>query len=245
MFFSKRVYKSSVAYKKTIEVVDALNNLDNSIKIGKELFFAKYVPILVISLNTIAYATIIENFRHTNLVITVYKWKWGKNSSESLIKEECTKQINNTDTIINVIERMSNSYENTVLAMNTEVTIPFNPIQNQKVLQQSTFVAKSIVEDFNKGNNAAKVYVLHGPPGTGKTTTIRLLCNLLDGMLFQDYNPTDGIVSIRELVNDWGSNDETLIIAFEEFDVQLNKIITDQLNVDSTNKKFCCFRLVQ
>lgn len=235
LIYSKRVYNYSSARKKTLDVVDALNNLNEPfvLKFGREVFISKSVPLLTLSLDTIAIASCEMSFTGTVLNVTVYRLKWGKCNGEPLVPDPIKSEINNNDfknrkSIIKVLEKNN--------CVSEEITIPEYGISNI-ILKNCYQVASTIIDEFIKGSKCSKTYILHGYPGCGKTTTLRIITNMLEGILIPEYNATNSENSIRDIINDYTFEDSTLIIAFEEFDIYLKKIVENKLISSDMEKK--------
>lgn len=220
IIYVKRIYNYSSARKKTMDIIDALNELQKPycFKFGREMFHNKSVPLLVLSFETISFATCEMAFSGMILNIVVYRFRWGDVKGEPLIPDNYSKQILNEDTIKIIEKTNRDSFTS------EEVVIPPYGIPD-KIIKRCYKVANTIVDEYKSNMEVSKVYMLHGYPGCGKTTTLRIITGLVKGILFPEYNATDSTLSIRDIINDWKSDETTLVVAFEEFDIYFKDIV--------------------
>jgi energy-coupling factor transporter ATP-binding protein EcfA2 len=162
----------------------------------------------------------------TCVTFTVYRWNWGSVKGNPIVPDNIQPNVNHKDTI-HILEANGNRADDMYLKRMVELTLPTIGIDT-KILKTSTLVADAIVKDYFDGNKAAKCYILHGRPGCGKTTTLRLITKLVSGTLFADYNPT-GVHAIRTIINQWDSD---VVIAYDEFDVSFQHIVAGRHGTD-------------
>jgi energy-coupling factor transporter ATP-binding protein EcfA2 len=206
-------------------LVDAIYSI-KGIRLGMEVFRSHSIPLFVLSWETIVTTQIEIMGLHgeTCVTFTVYRWNWGFVKGLPIIPDH--SQLNSIEkNTIHILETNGNKTNDMYLKRMVELTLPTIGIDNV-ILKSSNSVADAIVKDYISGNNAAKVYVLHGRPGCGKSTTLRLITKQLSGTLFADYNPT-GVHAISTIINQWDSD---IIIAYDEFDVSFERIVLGNVN---------------
>jgi hypothetical protein len=104
------------------------------------------------------------------------------------------------------------------------------------VVAHATHVARAIKEECMAANCDNMVFVLHGPPGCGKSITLRVLAqHLSDAYLYADCDPTSPAGS---LVNVIMHNSTTTIVGYEEFDVSFKKIVDDKVSTGRSAEYF-------
>lgn len=79
--------------------------------------------------------------------------------------------------------------------------------------------AEEIKSIYNRG--IGNVFVLYGEPGTGKSTTLRLLAKIMDAKLYARFDPRRPFESVDGVCNEI-NHDEIIIIGIEEFDIILD-----------------------
>jgi len=222
LFYSKRIYRSNSCSERTIsDLIDAIYSI-KGIRLGMEVFRSHSIPLFLMNWETIVITQIEAVGMHgtdTCLTFTVYRWNWGCVQGKPIVPDHIQPNLTQKDTI-HVLETNGNREADMYLKKMVELTLPLVGIDSQ-IIKVSKSVADAIVEDYNASSKAAKVYVLHGKPGCGKTTTLRLITKLVSGTLFADYNPT-GVHAIRTIINQWESE---MVIAYDEFDVSFEHIV--------------------
>jgi hypothetical protein len=233
LFFVKRVYQSagmSTDKKTAEEVIHALNQIPNAFRLGVEVWHHHMVPALLISREVIAFSKIETAGFHCekHVSITVYRPRFGKIAGMPLVPDKEPPPLPTKNKgIIRVLEKSSNRDNDEDLTESIERAVPLRGIDHL-ILSKATSVAEQIFKEFREGHGSARVYVLHGPPGCGKTTTARLLTQMLRGILYPSYDPTS-VVSYRSIVNVWAKSDSPIVIAYDEFDVTFEKIASGEL----------------
>ena len=225
--YSKRVYRSNSTSESMIDnLVTALYSI-KGIRLGTEVFRSQNIPLFLISWETIVVVQVETIGMQGNMcaTFTVYRWNWGAVKGQPIIPDNIQRTVQ-ADTI-NILESSGNRAEDMYLKRMTELTLPPNGIDS-RILCKSQSVAQAIVDDYNAGGNAAKVFILHGKPGCGKSTTLRLITKLVNGTLFADYNPT-GVHTVRTIISD--GDDSQMVIGYEEFDVSFKKIVAGNVSI--------------
>lgn len=228
IFFTVRIYRSDTISNSSFRtLVNNIQNL-NGLKFGIETYQTMNLPLVVFAWNTIIITSLdhIGIHGNINVVITSYHLSFFKYTP--LIQDKKVDEENSfKNDSINILEICGNRASDTYITETTETTIPFMDM-DKNILKNSKDVAESIVNDYNNSStHLSKVYILHGKPGCGKSTTLRIITNMLKGVLFSDYDPTK-IHSIKDVIRDY-TDKEPLIIGYEEFDISFEKIITDQV----------------
>lgn len=125
--------------------------------------------------------------------------------------------------------------------------ITATPLIKDPVLNKANEVAEIMATLHLKhfGCNAC-IFLLHGPPGCGKSTAVRMLTHKLDAKLYSEYNPVRVGESMRSLLSNHMylmDGTQRLVIGFEEFDVSLESIFagkmksTDEYILDAFDKQ--------
>ena len=103
-----------------------------------------------------------------------------------------------------------------------EIVLPNNMCTD--IINKVNSIADEICKEFYS-QKQSQIYIFSGPTGCGKTTTVRVVADNLNAMLFSEYSP------IRENFNLWSVynyvaiyNNKPLVVAIEEFDVVLRAI---------------------
>jgi hypothetical protein len=137
---------------------------------------------------------------------------------------------------IAVLERTSNELDDPSLGRFVEraiaVGVPCDAVE------RATDAANRIVAKFEAHERIGCVFVLHGPPGIGKSLAARIAADKLRGVLFDDYDATSLSYCLSKLVYCYSEPDEPLVVVYEEFDVSLKQIMKN--DVDDHSEKSRC-----
>lgn len=231
ILYTTKIYRSDTVPSSSFRsLISNIHNL-NGIKIGTELYQSMSIPLVVLTWNMIVITTIdhIGIHGNINIVITVYNLSFTNNKTLLPVRFINDKKEICNDSI-NILEICGNRVTDTYLIETVELTIPFDHIDTI-IWNNIKNVVESIIDDYNNNKSQiSKVYILHGSPGCGKSTTLRILTNKLNGILFSEYDPTK-VHSIKNIIRNY-KDIEPLIIGYEEFDVSFDKIINDNVKND-------------
>lgn len=182
ILYSKRIYRSTSADSILSDLADAIYAI-KGIRLGMEIFKSHSIPLFLISWETIVITQIDNVGLHaeTCATFTVYRWNWGLTKGLPIIPDIVKQNTCNGANIIHVLETSGNRIGDMYLSRRAEIVLPTSGIDTN-VLNTSKSVANAIVDDYIEGNKAAKVYVLHGRPGCGKSTTIRLITQMISAI---------------------------------------------------------------
>jgi hypothetical protein len=142
--------------------------------------------------------------------------------------------------VITVLEPGSNDVSDTCLESFEQTAIDSDIPAN--VAADATAVADVMASEFHASGCKAKVFVLMGRPGCGKSLAVRALTLRLNATLYSLYNPTRTGECIWRLLATYPTKKSPLVIAFEEFDVALANMMrggvneTDKLRRDAIDK---------
>eukprot|EP00798_Chlamydomonas_sp_ICE-L_P019529 gene19529-26205_t len=164
----------------------------------------------------------------------------GLRGSAPVVQEPEADDKNSQEGVITVLEPGSNDVGGSYLEEFPQTAIDSDvPAQ----AAQAAMTAAAVMEDaYIKSKCKAKVFILKGSPGCGKSTAVRALALRLNATLYGLYNPTRTGECIWTLLAKYPSKNAPLLIAFEEFDVPLANLMrghvteTDKLRRDATNK---------
>lgn len=230
--FIKRVYRSSSSHKTTMEAIDALNKLPGAVKFGMEIWQSRMVPAVLIRHDIFAISTVQNEGIHGDAGVTIAVYcsrHWGACRGKPIIPDNNGPKLGTGAKTIEVIEKCSNKNDDTTLVSTTELTLPLCGIDGT-ILLNSRGVADIITDHYRSGLGSARVYIIHGNPGCGKSTMLRILAENIDGVLFPCYNPTNPSFCFRAIINDYASESKPLIIAYEEFDVSFKHIVAETVS---------------
>lgn len=217
--FVRRVYRSASDYRQTINVLDCLSTM-HALRLGMELWEGRNVPMLLICRQAfVASEVSILGIRgDASVTITIWRFRWAA----PVLDDPPPKQPP-TGEIIVVLQRQSNKDdESDHLSSVVEKVYPAELPRH--VVDEASVVARLMADKFTARKGDAIVFVLHGAPGTGKSTALRMLARELNAQLYADYNPTTAADNLRALTSDYTSNDEVLVVGYEECDVSMEKI---------------------
>jgi hypothetical protein len=223
VFCMRRTYRCTSGYNKTLEVLDALI-LMKALRFGGEPYNNRMAPLLLLAVHPplIAYTSISHTSMTGNAILTIdVIWpRWAKPPFKVDVQPPQVKTAN----MISVLQCTSNRDENAhELEEVHELVYPRRGISEQAI-QDATTVATAIVDVYKRNECVSAVYVLHGQPGVGKTTAVRILAHMLDAILYADYNPTTPTDNLLGLSSTYAGSDQTMVIAYEECDVTFAKI---------------------
>jgi hypothetical protein len=181
---------------------------------------------VIIGRKFIAYVDMYRNGINMDLEITVHTFRFFKNTFESSIinnisEIEQGEMFNNSCIeLIPLLYKKDVNYNSYWEIMNV---IPFRSLND--VPEKSIETCSNIMNIIKNQNYIGGVYLLSGPPGTGKTMTTRLLAVKLHASICLDFNPTRPANKLLSLIS---SNPPTknrpIIIVIEEVDKIFNKL---------------------
>lgn len=216
----KRVYRSKANRKMTLDAIDALAKLPRALRIGAESFADRMVPVLLISASAVATGQVrVEMDGESAVALTVWSPRWA-----APVVSDPKPQAASPGTIT-VLQRVSNRDDRDEMEEFQELAVPARGLPPQ-ALASAHLVADAMADTLNSYDRAATVFVLHGSPGCGKSTAVRLLAKKLDATLYADYNPTTPTDNLRCLMGTYATHKSALVVAYEECDVSFAKIAT-------------------
>ena len=160
--------------------------------------------------------------------------------SAPVVPEPEADDTDSPNDVITVLEPGSNDMADSYLEEFQQTAIDSDVPEH--AAQAAMAAANAMEEAYIKSNRKAKVFILKGSPGCGKSTAVRALALRLNATLYGLYNPTRTGECIWSLLAKYPSKDAPLLIAFEEFDVPLANLMrggvteTDKLRRDATDK---------
>ena len=225
--FKKRVYRSNNR-REIVKVIDALKAQRGSVLfLGSDTWYTHEVPLIVVGPRLLAVCAVKEGSGYTDhsvLVVTVYRPRWAQ--KDGPLVPERSAQVPTNSEMIEVLEHVG--HDGADIGMCAESALPDELALDKQWAQTALPRMKSVVDvmakDYYDGGCTARVYVLHGHPGCGKSTTLRMLTRELGGVLYASYNPTKTDVSMTALVGDYADHGSPLIVGYEEFDVSFERI---------------------
>jgi hypothetical protein len=254
--FVKRVYRSSGSSsdrKMAVEVIGALNQIPCAFKLGVEVWNQHMVPTMLVSRVAVAVCSVEMTglYGDKNVVIEVYRPRLGSIGGKPLVPDRPPPPCEDSDTI-QVLERSSNRDDDDGVNETTERVVPLMGL-GEEVMRNAEAVASCIVEDYRRGLGSARVYVLHGRPGCGKSSTVRMVTQKVSGVLYPTFDPTTSAVSVKSIMSMWSSAETPVVIGYEEFDVTFRHIamgtltkpsvmLPDALNKASWNAMLDCIK---
>ncbi len=160
-----------------------------------------------------------------NLTITQYNLWFAA----PLIKmpQQKKKFSKDADGVIKVLVPDGNNDDDEYTIKRTLVVSPKNKIIPE-MLKMCTMVATTIADRYLAGEDTpigkpSRVYILHGLPGCGKSTTVRILAQKLNAYLFSEYDPRNKR-SLLKLVDMHADEETPLVVAYEECDISFEQI---------------------
>eukprot|EP00798_Chlamydomonas_sp_ICE-L_P023200 gene23200-30415_t len=154
---------------------------------------------------------------NTHIELTAYVV--GLRGSAPVVQEPEADDKNSQEGVITVLEPGSNDVGDSYLEEFPQTAIDSDvPAQ----AAQAAMTAAATMEDaYIKSKCKAKVFILKGSPGCGKSMAVRALAMRLNATIYGLYNPTRTGECIWTLLAKYPSKSAPLLIAFEERDVPL------------------------
>lgn len=225
--YERRVYRSISELSATTRILDILSRLQWTLRIGGELLDKHIVPNTLISATGIFAKSVVTTMplgREVDAVVTVWRPRWLPDLMPDPTPAP-TPELGNT---IKVLERRNNSsdsapkYDLIKELVLPPMGLPLDVATNARV------VADLIAKTFHEKGCCASVYVMHGGPGVGKSTAVRIVAHLLHAVLYPDYNPTSPGDCLNKMITDYCCHHQTpLVVAYEECDISLQRIRDD------------------
>lgn len=230
LVFVKRVYQSAADYRQTMDILDALCELPRVIRICEQRMEGRNIPkILICSRAFVTCEVSIIGLQCTAGVnVTIWRFPWAY--QDPVVPDPAPKPTP-TGKCIKVLHRISNRDEEA--GHMSSVIEMVHPTRNvsQKILQDADSTAQAMADAFRENGCGSSVFILHGKAGAGKSTAVRMLAHKLGAILYADYNPTQPSDNLRMIMSDYVSESQTLVIAYEECDVSLERIKNKEVSV--------------
>ena len=153
--------------------------------------------------------------RH-NMVVDVYRFNWHG----PLVADPVMNDLDPANSI-SVYHNISTDPTNACLMLFKEV------VATESVPQSALAKARAIADDMlsNCTGPYARVLMLGGPPGVGKSLACRMLAQSLNANLYDGYNPSRAGENLLNLVADNETTCNKLVVVIEEFDIPLKAIM--------------------
>ena len=233
MMFTTRVYRSAdVTIEKVLSVMR--NGLGNKVwRIGAADIWREYtLHAIIISFNPftviISYVERLAFSHVSELSITVYRI----NGSLPIIPDPIPSIPTEPGKTVDVFD-IGNCYEG---SYNSHIIERVTDVDNmpQNAYNFSIKLSDAMISTFNERNDTfGRVFMVHGPPGCGKTVATRLFASHTEATLAADYQPTERQSTMRmftDMVN-------KIVMVSDEFDNALLKIVEKSVNPDNGKKK--------
>lgn len=261
---SRTVYREASSYDQMIKVIKLVKtHVANKRAIscfGHELIYNMSCPMLTVSFTYVAWTKIDTSMDGTcNVTFTVYRIAGFAPlvPHERMMPHERPmpherRAEETEDAMIQVLRPTSNSMSDvSSLTVFNEVCTLSSASGDDEAFANCNNVAEEMMtlipppkKDHNGDNVgfAARVFVLHGPPGTGKSTCARVLTRLLGGRLYPSYVPTQPGLAINYVLSRYRDDEVPLVVVIEEVDVLLQAIVdqtvkdSDEMMPDAKNK---------
>jgi len=195
-----------------------------------ELFEGKMYPAgLIIGMNFLAYTNTEATplaFRQTKTTVRVLRWRW----LPPLIPDDDINGLSNDigKGMIRVSRRCNDNWN-----FMHEISYPIGISHETKMACLD--MANKLAEAVKEKKGQARI-ILSGPPGVGKSTSIRGLTLLMNAILVPTFDPTRkgfNIFNVQSELRMTG-NTRMIIICIEEFDGILNRLNDDSKILDAS-----------
>ena len=218
---------TSVRNRRGIDLVTKALNKRGVIKLGR-VVFVKDMKISSVTAGRwfLAYANMVNDHGYETMSIVVYTTRWNK----PIISDEmasCKLEPGHMYELINV-----NPTGSSDLYLVTPPVISRKP--SPKAVQMSKNIANIIIG--TRASRAGNVFIVSGPPGTGKTFAGRLLAYKLGACLYDEFDPRrkETPFSIADKTH---RDDQVLVlvmnecdVVFQTFDKALRNNMLDKVN---------------
>lgn len=238
---SKREYVERIARKHMQDTLIKAAEWRWSIVLATDVVNRTRMPTVILSP---AYFITVRNERvgmqgdleHT---ATVWRWRWLKPIVPDPTAGLDTASVGSDGAMntISILERCNNRCDDAYLHPSDEVALSARlPAEARANAERA---ANAMATQLRANNGDGCVFVLHGSPGSGKSTAVRALALSLKGRLLADYDPTRKGDCLPMTIAEWADADSTLVVAVEEFDVALRNIIAGVPTPDDTVLDAC------
>ena len=250
LMVSVRTYSLRDEYVVSIQVLEAIKSVKGSVlTFGgiKRVADSYNIPELTVSFQCAPYfvayvETLLVGFEAAQYTkIHVYRWRWSPPLSNA-DRDAPSKLLVTMDNVIKVLECCSNDVRD-VGNLSTFKEIALDDAMPAEARECAKTAATEIADAYKQGNGKACVFVLHGSPGVGKSSTAREVTRLLNGILYSAYDPTRCGECLWGIISNYAMDSAPMVIAFEEFDIALSAVVnqtvqeTDDLRRDATDKR--------
>lgn len=236
IIFIKRIYTSAGEYKFTMNVLDTLSALPRTLRVCEQRMAGRSVPKVLICSRAVVTCDVtlvgLEASPTVHVVIWYFPW-----ASKNLLVPDAEPKSAPEGHCINVLHRVSNRLDDDGhMTFLHEAVYPVHSMP-EAVLQGAMNAATAMRDAFRANQHAGCVFVLHGHPGAGKSTSVRMLTHLLNEQhgktthLYADYNPTKPEDNMLAMVSDYAGRDEILVVGYEEFDVSFKRIVNQTVTM--------------
>jgi len=230
---SVRTYSNKHNRKQFAELVRLMEGMKTlTFRFGATISDSATVPSLLVSLSRAVVITsenVMANL-YSETQVTTKLHVWRLRCQPPLIEDRSCLDRDNVATI-----KVLRGKRDVVLTHETAVKrcVPPGPLANAQS------AATKMATMYRESGGEAKVFILHGTPGSGKSITTRVLTQQLNGVLYPDYNSTYKYDNLILMIEEHASEESPLIVAFEEFDVALTNVMYGHGlddNCDTTDK---------
>lgn len=193
--------------------------IPHGLVIGKNFRFLASVEALVSS----------DTNKCDALDITVWTWRWDRPIVSDISNLVCNEEFDEDNNHGNegYVKVMRMGLYNTY-ACRKESARPINC----PTLKQSEFLAQDMYKSWLENERNGR-FIISGPPGCGKSISVRILASKMNGTLCPYYNPTKPRVSIEDIIDTtFFTRENPLVIAMDEFDKCLDKLIDSNPSMD-------------
>ncbi len=228
LFTKRRVYRSGVDSDETVQAVleHLVAGQKFALRLGaKTTHRGLLVPNLVVCPSFIAWV-------RYNIYVHPASGKTMKHAEVTvlqlpfLVKPLAIRDRKQPSTTIRVFESSDDDSKQRIVAT-TQLALPADAdtIIPRYALENAQYVAHAIADLFLSNGQATassslptRVFMLHGDPGSGKTTALRVLAHTLGATLYSEYDPRSANgTSIKGLLHmERPMTDTPLIIAYED-----------------------------
>ncbi|PNH01756.1 hypothetical protein TSOC_012316 [Tetrabaena socialis] len=224
LFFDYRVYRSNVDRELTERVLVEVLALRRIIRYGQEVYDGRMVPHLLFARGRVGPCMVATTLGGVGmdgdmeLEVKVWHLRWKAPLVPDPVKKTVVRDGNTLDQLM-----LSNGC----------VRLVTQAVCDRDAFPPTLFADVSNVaramHDLVIRKQYGSVFVLHGHPGVGKSTAVRVLANMLDATLFAGYNPTSTTAhrighNLLQLIAD-RSDQRYLVISYDEFDISFKEIV--------------------